>query len=158
MDKSLRQAYDYWQDQPDNSHECTSFPRKGSGSDAPGSGGNTAPRAPKGRPRGIRCFTPLGPRLVRDLVSKKLTNARVSQLSSYLTAAKRPGCFFEKSRAHATAVPKYRPQTTCEPAVPTATATGEPGKCVETPQDSICSTNPGWLETASGSPVLEALN
>ena len=132
------------------------FRGKSQVSDAPGSGGNTAPRGTRRHPGDPRVLHRLDPRLVRDLLFQKLTNARVSQLSSYLTAAKRPGCF--ASRAHATAVPEYRPQTTCEPAAPTATATDEPGKCVETPQDSIASTNPGWLETASGSPVLEALN
>ena len=133
------------------------FRGKSQVSDAPGSGGNTAPPGePEGTRGDPRVLHRLDPRLVRDLLFQKLTNARVSQLSSYLTAAKRPGCI--ASRAHATAVPKYRPYTTCEPAAPTATATDEPGKCVETPQDSIASTNPGWLETASGSPVLEALN
>lgn len=117
-------------------------------------GATRPPGEPEGT-RGIRVFyTAWTQGWLETFYSKKLTNARVSQLSSYLTAAKRPGCF--ASRAHATAVPEYRPQTTCEPAAPTATATDEPGKCVETPQDSIASTNPGWLETASGSPVLEA--
>jgi hypothetical protein len=63
-----------------------------------------------------------------------------------------------QSRAHATTDPEYRPQTTCELAVPTAAATSGPGNCLKTPQDSIGSTNPEWLETSSGSPVLAAKN
>ena len=43
MDKSLRQAYDYWQDQPDNSHGCTGVNGKKTITEArQGTGGNTA--------------------------------------------------------------------------------------------------------------------
>ena len=55
MDKSLRQAYDYWQDQPDNSHVCTSLIR--AESSAPGVWGNT--EAPGREDHSAsRCFTP----------------------------------------------------------------------------------------------------
>ena len=56
MDKSLRQAYDYWQDQPDNSH---AMHQAFQDSDAPGVWVNTPP-APRMESRGgQRCFTPL---------------------------------------------------------------------------------------------------
>ena len=93
----------------------------------------------------------------------KLTNARVSQLFQYLTAAKRPGYFvdtrFSPGLEAALILLPFRstdPKQRVNPQSRLPKITNGPSICQKSPQDSIGSTNPGWLETTSGSPVLAA--
>ena len=128
MDKSLRQAYDYWQDQPDNSHACTSLFMKRV--QCAREWVNTAPDPPLRRGKRTGVLLSAGSTVRFET---KLTNARVSQLSFIPRQQSVPAVVLEPrfspslaSRAHTAAVPLYRPQTTCELADPTVAVTNEP--------------------------------
>ena len=83
MDKSLRQAYDYWQDQPDNSHGCTGVNRKKTKHrGAPGDRGNTAQNPPGGERQKTGVLPRFPAEAEAQMRNHSFTNARVSQLSS----------------------------------------------------------------------------
>ena len=129
MDKSLRQAYDYWQDQPDNSHACTSLFENASS--APGNGSTRPPRplarrgteepvfySPLARPFGSKPSLPM-----QEFRNCLFIPRQQSVPAVVLEPRFSPSL---ASRAHTAAVPLYRPQTTCELADPTVAVTNEP--------------------------------